>query len=287
MLVKGGIPMIDNIDGFIDFMYEIKEFASTGSIHGNGGSGFWYRVTPIVYKRDDMYCPNCGGNRKMDITLLYPTEYGTQFNINQDKLRDKDLRGAKEYVKKMIAPSLWDYQCTQCDKDFTVLIYTGSNGVEMALFPSFSGGVVTPNTPPAIAYYLDQAYRAKSVGANSACMAMYRAGLEQLLYEQGYIESMLNAKLVKLEKDIADGTAKKWARDWDTDFLKYIKKLGNGCIHTNDGDIEKQKELDNELVQLVEKVFMILLDMVYEQPKREVGWKSVFEDKTKVFERNK
>ena len=154
----------------------------------------------------------------------------------------------------------------------------------MAILPSCNGGVVTPNTPSEVSYYLDQAYRAKSVGANSACIAMYRGALDQLLHQQGYISGMLGSKLGKLEKDIKDGKAPVWAEDIDIKYLSYLNALGNGSIHPNDGDIDKQKELDNQLIEVVDVVFTMLLDSIYEKPVREQGWLSTLEEKSKHFE---
>lgn len=112
----------------------------------------------------------------------------------------------------------------------------GQGGPELAVLQSCRGGLTTPQTPPAVAYYLDQAQRAQSVSARSAAVAMYRPALEHLLYEQGYKKGMLGTKLTDLEKDIAAGTAPKWAAELDTEFLALLKELGNASIHPNDGE---------------------------------------------------
>lgn len=279
--MKGDFKMIDNINDFVRTMFQIQ--SKTGTV---GGTSFTGKLSISISNNGEIYCPTCCGSRRMDVSLFSTRFKGSEANFLPPAFSD-DYASCVEQIKNILVPSLWIYKCSQCDTFFTVVFYQGANGREMAILPNCNGGVVSPNTPKAVAYYLDQAYKSKSVGANSACMSMYRASLEQLLYEQGYVDGMLNAKIVKLEKDIAEGTAKKWAKDLDTDFLKYIKELGNGCIHTNGGDIEKQKELDNELMELVDRVFSILLDMVYEQPKREDGWKNIFKDKTKAFEHKK
>ena len=47
-----------------------------------------------------------------------------------------------------------------------------------------------------------------------------------------------------------------------------IKEIGNGAMHTNNGDINKQKDIDNDLIEIVDVVFAELLDKIYEQPSR-------------------
>ena len=47
-----------------------------------------------------------------------------------------------------------------------------------------------------------------------------------------------------------------------------LKRLGDGAIHPNDGDVDRQKALDGELIQAVAATFVELLDLVYEEPAR-------------------
>ena len=59
------------------------------------------------------------------------------------------------------------------------------------VLPNRTGGLAMPNTPEGVAFYLDQAAKSHSVGANSAAIAMYRGALEHLLFQQGYKTGML------------------------------------------------------------------------------------------------
>jgi hypothetical protein len=93
-------------------------------------------------------------------------------------------------AKGWLVPSVFLVRCRQCESGFTALIYGGANGPALALFPECEGGLTTPHTPPAVAYYLDQAARAQAVGARSAAVAMYRAALEHLLFDQGFKTGM-------------------------------------------------------------------------------------------------
>ena len=85
---------------------------------------------------------------------------------------------------------------------FTALVYQGPAGPDLVVLPSQPGGLRTQHTPESVAFYLDQAQRAESVGARSGAAAMYRGALEHLLFEQGYRQAMLGPKLERLERDI-------------------------------------------------------------------------------------
>lgn len=269
--------MIDNIDGFISSLFSVNKMNSVG-----GGGGTWYRGDQRKEHDSSMYCPKCGDERRMYVDLHYSPDYDFESNTLKSVV-EKEEKLCVEEIKERLSLSLWTFKCKQCNTIFTVVFYQSPNGLQLAILPSCSGGVVTANTSTSVAYYLDQAYRAKSVGANSACIAMYRGALDQLMHQQGYKEGMLGAKLAKLEKDINSATAQKWAMDLDIKFLRCLNALGSGSIHPNDGDVEKQKELDNELIEIVDVVFGMLLDKIYEQPKREENWKNALEDKSKLF----
>lgn len=171
-------------------------------------------------------------------------------------------------IVRALAPSLFVLRCSQCDSEFTLMIYVGDTEPRLAIFPSVEGGISTPNTPDGVRYYLDQAARAHGVGANSAAIAMFRAALDFLLFQQNYRVRMLGPKLQKLEIDIASKTAPKWALDLETEFLTVIKDLGNSSIHPEDDDISKQSAIDTLLYVRVAQTFQELLDLVYEVPVR-------------------
>jgi hypothetical protein len=79
------------------------------------------------------------------------------------------------------------------------LVYNGPQGPALAVLPDHDGGPSTPHTPKGVAYYLDQAHRATSVGANSAAIAMFRAALEFTLYGPGFTARMLGPKIAELD----------------------------------------------------------------------------------------
>ena len=45
-----------------------------------------------------------------------------------------------------------------------------------------------------------------------------------------------------------------------------MKELGDGSIHPNDGDVNRQGILDSELIAKVRHTFQMLLFLVYELP---------------------
>ncbi|HML24720.1 MAG TPA: DUF4145 domain-containing protein [Aggregatilinea sp.] len=207
-----------------------------------------------------IYCPSCGELRRVSATCFLTSK------LRQANWPTEITAESANTILHYVKPALLIYKCVQCDNLFTVVVYQGPQGPDVAILGSQSGGLSTPHTPPGVAFYLDQAHRAESVSANSAAIAMMRGALEHLLYEQGYIQGMLNNKIQQLEKDIADQKAPKWALDLDTAFLGVIKDLGNASIHPNDGDVTKQANLDRGLIALVRQTFSMLLFLVYEVP---------------------
>ena len=140
------------------------------------------RETPhdFCLEASSAYCPACGDRRRMNIRILYsPLRIGQNQNID-----------FQEFMRHLI-PSLYQFVCLQCKAEFVSLIHAAPDGPRLAFFSSYGSGIRTPNTPAGVAFYLDQAYRARAVGANSAAIAMYRGALEQLLFEQGFRKSML------------------------------------------------------------------------------------------------
>jgi nicotinamide mononucleotide (NMN) deamidase PncC len=201
---------------------------------------------------DGTFCNGCGAVRRMHIRALkgMPTRH---LGVIETTFTEDNV------------PQAYDLTCVQCASHLVVTVYNGPDGLEAVALPSTYGGLSTPNTPKPVAYYLDQAQRSHAVGAASAAIAMYRAALEQLLYHEGFTSGMLAAKIAALEG--AD-PAPEWFRDLDPEFLRVMKSLGNGSIHPNDGDVDRQLTFDRALLAEVRALFVELLDDVYEQPAR-------------------
>ena len=214
--------------------------------------------TQVVHD-GSLYCPECGDERRMTVAVLHaPQEVETAV-----RRAYPGPLSSKELVASLLA-----LRCVQCQMVFTGVIYLGPDGPDVVILPSRRGGLTTSHTPDGVSYYLDQAHRAEVLGARSAAVAMYRGALEHLLFEQGYQTGMLGKKLELLETDIKNSKGPKWAVDLDTEFLEVLKDLGNGSIHPNDGDVTKQRALDDELLGKVRETFLMLLFLVYEAPHR-------------------
>jgi hypothetical protein len=199
------------------------------------------------YAAIGVYCPGCGVDRRVLITLLYAY--------------DHDQHG-------VALPAFADVVCLQCQMHGALTIYDGPKGPTVAkLWPKVAG-LATPNTPESVAFYLDQAAKSESANANSAAVAMYRAALDHLMFAHGYTSGMLGKRIEALIADVNNGKAAKWAMELDHAYLDVISKLGSGAIHTNDGDVSKQEGLDVELLGHLHAVFAELLDLVYEEPAR-------------------
>jgi hypothetical protein len=163
-------------------------------------------------------------------------------------------------------PYLLQYTCLQCGCEFTAVLDRVGDTKRITILPRRDGGITTPHTPPAVAYYLSQAYLSQILGAYSAAVAMYRAAAEYLLFGQGYTVRMLGPKLAALEADRGTGKGPAWLRDLDPAYLRVLNDLGNAAIHPGAGDISKPSAIDAQLVRSVEATILELLDTVYEIP---------------------
>jgi hypothetical protein len=271
--------MLDDIRdfGLLLFVEKTKLFVKAG-ITGNQ----WYK--PGSVRADGLYCPTCGDVRRTILSALYFPFKGEKNGLAPEQSTPplprsmfpsdeafaehnrKEMQKAIAHILRQLVPSVFILTCFQCETKFTAVIYRGPDGPALLVLPSCRGGITTPHTPSAVAYYLDQAHRAKIMGGYTAAIAMFRAALESLLNEQGYSARMLGPKLAELETAIAAKTAPKWALELDTAFLEVIKDLGNASIHTSDSDIAKQAEIDADLVSRVNQTLQMLLYLVYEIP---------------------
>lgn len=214
-----------------------------------------------------MRCPKCNDLRRIYVSAISLSEaFKTNFGALYGPVDQTFIEKRESVQHALVPPSMLGYNCLQCQTTLTAVIYLGPTGPALAVFSVVPGGLATVHTPLPVAYYLDQASRSHSVGANSAAISMYRAALEQLLFEQGFQNGMLAAKITALEEVIKNKSAPKWATELDTDYLTIIKELGNAAIHPNGGDVTKQNAFDADLIAKVEHTFQAVLYLVYEAP---------------------
>ncbi len=243
--------MIDNVDGMVESIVLNSQMQSCVS---DGETEVNHQIM-AHYFEDELFCPVCGASRRQKV------EKFSSYQIF-------DIIEPEHKIEFKQFPIVHIATCLQCSTKTTMVLYEGPERLELAILRNAYGGCVTENTPKEVKYYLDQAYRARMLSALSAAMAMYRSALEWILYEQGYKNGMLGAKISKLEDDISNNIAPRWANDMPVELLTAIKNIGNGAMHTNGGDISKQQQIDGSLIELVDIVFTELLDVIYEQPIR-------------------
>jgi hypothetical protein len=220
---------------------------------------------PFV-RAHDLFCVRCGGMRKVEIRVnVWPTDPTTP---------------ALHEASWNHGPSLFTMTCLQCGLDHVALVHDGPDGRELAIFSTARGGLSTPNAPDNVKYYLDQAHRAESVGAVSAAAGMYRSALEMLLYERGFEKGMLDAKIKDL---LSAAPPPDWLVRVDSDYLELLKKIANGAMHPNDGDIAHQKVIDRDLLTELRAVFEELLDVIYEEPARKATRKAKLTNASQAF----
>ena len=219
-----------------------------------------YGETATYYDFDidtehNFFCNTCLANRRMKTRKM---------NIEFKNYYGKDLNGALDKC----SPLLYELNCLQCQEKSYLFIYKNHGEFKSVILSEKNGGCLSKNAPEGVKYYLGQAYNSRMIGAQSASMAMYRAAMDFMLYDQGYRKGMLGEKIKNLEKDISEKSAPKWAMEIDVDYMKAIKEIGNSAIHPNDGEIKKQKEIDGVLLNIVDTIFLELLDKIYDQPAR-------------------
>src|SRR5690348_1396993 len=94
-----------------------------------------------------LYCTSCGDSRRMEAIVLHPQYIeATPYNTIPTNL------GKQRIV-------LCQLRCLQCDTCYAALKYPGPDGPALIVMSSTRGGLSTPNTVPAVAYYLDQGHK--------------------------------------------------------------------------------------------------------------------------------
>lgn len=218
-----------------------------------------------------IHCATCGRPSRVSLRAVPP--------------RIEFAHRQRPFTASLVTPSVHLMTCLQCSTLFTALLFAGPQGTELAVFPSKPGGLATKNTPAAVGYYLDQAWRCQSVGALSAAVVMYRSALEHLLREQGYAKGNLYERIEKVGADADAKTGPDWVRSTPQEILHALRELGNGAVHTNDGDISKQATFDAGLLAILNVVIRGLLEEVYERGERNKAIQAELGEAAKVFKK--
>lgn len=280
--------MIENPYDLLKLFYKIeKEYKAILPV---GGSALGDRSiidstisSRCISRKEEIYCPKCGDIRRYELRVAFDNTYihkdiepSPSKSIESILERCKntydgnDFEEFKKYVYKNIilhrVATLIIGRCLQCENDVNIIIYNENDDISMVKLFKFGSGVATEHTPESVKYYLDEAYKCKTMGAYTGAVAMYRTALENLLYNKGYQKGMLKDKIEAFEKDKKNGTAQRWADAVDEDILDKIRDLGNWAVHPNKGDITKQQHLqDEELIECLDEIFKYMLDEIYEK----------------------
>lgn len=217
-------------------------------------------------KLGTMHCPECCEETAMD--AIADKFAGSLLQGLVMNARANQTTGG---FMPVIRPSALRLCCVNCPTVFSVLVYLGPAGPDIAVFPSRAGGLATTHTPELVAYYVNQAYLAHSVGAYSAAMAMYRAALDKILAEYGEKKS-LKKKIEKLEKQFAETREPRWVRSITPEALSLLKDIADSQMHSSDAIREGALEAD--FLHDVQVVFSFLLFKIYEESKQRAALKA-------------
>ncbi len=194
--------------------------------------------------RAKCYCPACNDMRVGDV---YITNY--------------IIHGSNSYRGES---TIYVHKCLQCEHETILILHKVDDELTMTSVYSTNQAFDSNTVNKSVCYYMSEALRAESSGAYSASMAMYRATLDCLLYDQGFHEGMLGRKISEMKIKHP-----KWLDGIDERILTVIQKLGNESIHPNNGDIDLQKKFDRDLLFDVKLALSILIKHVYIYPAEE------------------
>lgn len=195
----------------------------------------------------NLHCNACGGMRRMTVFA--------------GALKVPELEPGQ-----LLMPRIMEARCPDCASFLWFVVHERDGQIEVATLSEQPNNGRLPTAPAGVRYYMDQADRALSFAAYSAAAAMYRATLEHVLHEQGFTTGTLGKRLSDL---LAAASPPAWLARLTPDMLSLINKVGNGAIHANDGDIERQAVLDLELCRLLRDCVGDIVFDIYERERFE------------------
>jgi hypothetical protein len=205
-----------------------------------------------------IFCRSCMRARKMSVRAI------STFGVLHRQWEQDDFKAINLQLPNDVNPSVLSLVCESCEARVAVLLYVQSGKVAMAAFSNCLTGPMGANIPKAVSYFVDQAVKALAVGSKAACIAMFRAAVEQLLDEEGFTGGMLNDKLISLSTAVTNQTAPAWAKRVSTPAMDLLRKLGNEAVHPS--DFKKLESVDLGFLAALQIVVSHLLNLVYEQP---------------------
>lgn len=165
--------------------------------------------------------------------------------------------------------SLYQLSCTTCTGKGHLLVHVIAGQQASLIFFYKGSSIASKHSPDSVRYFLEQASSCNQIKAYSATLAMYRAALDAVLFDQGFKKGMVGEKIGVLEKQIQNKSAPHWAGNINLDFLRVIKDLANSSLHISKDDLTEEKKISAVDISLVEKAFAKLLYEVYERQAEE------------------
>lgn len=210
------------------------------------------------------FCTRCGDFRRMVLVAHERCDRLNPRAIERKRSTLKAMNQARDPVAFALAgpPPVFSATCLQCETRVPLVVDAGPP-VSVVVLGGSTPGLATANTPPGVAFYLEQAYRARTRGAFTAAVAMYRVALEHLLQAQGFEGRTLHDRV-----EAAVAAKPVWIDHLDDQLMHALRELGNRALHANGGDVSQVESLDRELVREIENLFADVLNEIYEVPAR-------------------
>lgn len=188
------------------------------------------------------FCPKCKMMCYGELEFLYTDEKRGVYINPQSK---------HEYIYK--------HTCAQCENEIFLIKHPVDGQSSLTFVYNAEIQYDWSCVPDGINYYMAQAFKSRSVGANSAAMAMYRSALEWLLFSLGFKEKDLNIRIDKFGKS-------EYSEKIGTEFMDILRLLGNNAVHVNDGDLSLQKSFDDDLLNSTEELLNELINQIFIGP---------------------
>lgn len=243
----------------------------------SGATGHTVSATPPAWDAgelgefDGTFCTKCGDFRRMRLTaadtrarglgprsLRWSRRVIDELAVDRDFQVDIDAATLADSIGT--PPPVFTAQCLQCRTTMSLVVDAGPP-TEVVVLGAGAQGVATPNAPEIVRFYLDQAYRARSHGAATAAIAMYRSALEAFLDHQQFPGRTLAAQI-----DGAVKASPPWIEHLDDQLMHALRKLGNAAVHPGECDPPALEAQYRELVPDIEHLFLDVLTEVYEIP---------------------
>lgn len=208
-----------------------------------------------------LWCPACHMLNRFSVTPIFVA-------INQEFKSAQSTWVSVDANLSNAVSSEFKFGCVTCATSCLAFIVKTSEGPNIFIHFAENGSMATQHTPENVKFYLEQARRCYSVKAYSATLAMYRNALDGILSCTGYKTGTLSKRLDKLQDDIKEEKAPKWAQSFALPYVRVLKTLATS-VPADTHDIDEEKAITDQLVQMIELALAEMLDLAFEKDIRE------------------